>query len=92
MANYQTGVMEHNIIKHGEPESLAALFTTNTRDTRERSTRQDHLFHLPSPRLETGKRRFGYRAATLLNSLPADVVEQPLARFARTVRAALSSC
>ena len=88
MADYQTLLTAQKVINQGEPEALAALFRYNS-DTRVRSTRQDHLFHLPLPRLETGKRRFGYRAAALLNSLPADVVEQRPARFARTVKAKL---
>ena len=88
MADYQTLLTAQKVINQGEPEALAALFRYNS-DTRVRSTRQDHLFHLPLPRLETGKRRFGYRAAALLNSLPADVVEQRPARFARTVKATL---
>ena len=37
MANYQTVVTAHKIIKQGEPESLAALLASS--DTRERSTR-----------------------------------------------------
>ena len=37
------------------------------------------------------KRRFGYRAAVLLNRLPADAVELSTARFARTAKAALLS-
>ena len=82
--------MAHKILKQGVPESLAALFTTNS-DVRERSIRQDSLFNLPRPRLKTGNRRFGYQTAAMLNSLPADAVEQPTARFARIVKAALLS-
>ena len=89
MSEYQTLVIAHKAVQRGEPEDLAALFTAN-RDTRERHTRQDHLFHLPRPQLETGKRRFGYRAATLLNRLPAQVVQLPPASFARAARATLS--
>ena len=46
---------------------------------------------VPRPRLETGKRRFGYRAAALLNRVPADAIEQRPARFARAAKAALLS-
>ena len=86
MVDYQTMVTAHKAIRRREPEALAALFTLK-RDARERSTRQDHLFHLPRPRLETGKRRFGYRAASLLNSLSQDILDLPPARFARAVKA-----
>ena len=86
MSDYQTLLTAHKAIQHNEPEELAALFTQN-REVRERGTRQDHLYHLPRPRLETGKRRFGYRAASLLNSLPAEIVKLPPVKFARTVKA-----
>ena len=88
MADIQTLVTAKKIVRNGEPEELAAMFTNNS-DMRERSTRQDHHFHLPRSRLETGKRRFGYRAAALLNSLPPGVIEQRPAPFARTAKAAV---
>ena len=72
----------------GEPEDLAMLFVPN-QNFRDRHTRQDHLFHLPRPRLETGNRRFEYRAAALLNSLPPQEVQLPHAKFARSARAEL---
>ena len=90
MADYQTVRTAHKLLKHGEPDALAALFINN-HDVRERSTRQDHLFHFPRSRLETGKRRFSYRAAALLSSLPADVIGQRPARFARAAKTALLS-
>ena len=90
MADYHTLITARKVTKHGEPEALASFFTSNS-DARDRSTRQDHRFHLPRPRLETGKRRFGYRAAVLLNRLPADGIELSTARFARTAKAALLS-
>ena len=90
MAEYHTIVMAQKLLKHGEPESLSASLVCNS-SVRERSTRQDGLFHLPRPRLETGKRRFGYRAAALLNRVPADAIEQRPARFARAAKAALLS-
>ena len=86
MAEYQTLVTAHKVIQRREPEGLASLFVTN-RDTRARSTRQDYMYHIPRPRLETGKRRFGYRAPVLLNDLAADVLQLPPAGFARAVRA-----
>ena len=88
MADYQTLVTAHKTIQRGEPEALASLFQLNA-DARVRSTRQDHLLHLPRPRLETGKRRFGYRAAALLNSLPPEIVQLPPTRFARATKARL---
>ena len=90
MADYHTLITARKVTKHGEPQALASFFTSNS-DARDRSTRQDHRFHLPRPRLETGKRRFGYRAAVLLNRLPADAVQLSTARFARTAKAALLS-
>ena len=90
MADYHTLVTAQKAIQRGEPEELATLFTLNSK-TRERSTRQDHLFHLPRPRLESGKRRFAYRAAALLNSLPAELAQLPPARFARAAKKRLQS-
>ena len=88
MSDYRTLTIAHKALQRGEPEELATLFMIN-RDVRSRHTRQDDLFHLPRPQLETGKRRFGYRAAALLNSLPTEVVRRPPAGFARDARAAL---
>ena len=75
-------------MQRGEPEDLAALFVRN-RDARERHTRQNELLHLPRPQLETGKRRFGYRAASLMNSLPAQVGHLRPVSFTRAAREAL---
>ena len=88
MADIQTLITAQKIVRNGEPEELAAMFKNNS-DARERSTRQDHLLHLPRSRLETGKRRFGYRAAALINSLPPGAIEQRSAQFARTAKAAV---
>ena len=88
MADYQTVVTAQKAIQRGEPEALASLFTLNC-DKRLRSTRQDSLFHLPRPRLETGKRRFGYRAAALLNTLPRELALLPPGRFARAAKTRL---
>lgn len=86
MVDYQTLLTAQKIVRIGEPEALAALFVCNS-DARKKSTRQDHLLSLPRSRLETGKRRFGHRAAALLNRLPADAIEQRPAKFARTAKA-----
>ena len=55
MSDYRTLVIAHKIMQHGEPEDLASMFTRN-RDSanRNKSTRQDNLFQLKRPRLETG--------------------------------------
>ena len=90
MSDYRTLIIAHKALQRGEPEELAAMFTSN-RDARERHTRQDDLLHLPRQQLETGKRRFGYRAAALLNSLPMQVIRRPPVGFARDARAALAS-
>ena len=90
MSDYQTLVIAHKAMQRGEPEDLAALFVCN-HNTRDRHTRQDLLLHLPRPRLETGKRRFGYRAAALLNSLPPQVMQLAPTSFARAARTALAN-
>ena len=91
LADYQTLLTAQNMINPGEPEAPAALFRSNC-NTRVNSTRQYDLFHLPLSRLETVKWRFGYRAVALLISLPADIIEQHSARFARTAKAAPLKC
>ena len=88
MAEFQTLVTAHKAIQRGEPEVLASMFTPNS-DARARSTRQDHHFHLPRSRLETGKRRFAHRAATLLNTLPRELVQLPPTSFARAAKVRL---
>ena len=85
MADYHTLATAQKAIQRGEPEALATLFSQNSQ-TRARSTRQDNLFHLPRPRLESGKRRFAYRAAALLNTLPSELTQLPPARFARAAK------
>ena len=90
MSDLQTLITAHKAIQRGEPAELANLFIVNS-TVRAKTTRQDHQFQLPRPRLETGRRRFGYRAAALLNRLPGDAIEQRPAKFARTAKAALLS-
>ena len=92
MYKFQTMVTAQKALHHGEPVTLASMFTRN-RDSanRNRNTRQDNLFQLKRPRLETGKRRFSYRAATLLNDLPPDLSQLPPSKFARSVKALLKS-
>ena len=92
MYKFQTMVTAQKVLHHGEPVTLASMFTRN-RDSanRNRNTRQDNLFQLKRPRLETGKRSFSYRAATLLNDLPPNLSQLPPSKFARSVKALLKS-
>ena len=69
MSDLQTLITAHKAIQRGEPAELANMFIVNS-TVRAKTTKQDHQFQLPRPRLETGRRRFGYRAAALLNRLP----------------------
>ena len=87
MYKLQTMATARKAIHYGEPVALASMFAKN-RDssTRDRNTRQDNLLQLQRPRLETGKRRFSYRAAELLNDLPPDLSQLPPSKFARAVK------
>ena len=87
MYKLQTMATARKAIHYGEPVALASMFAKN-RDssTRNRNTRQDNLLQLQRPRLETGKRRFSYRAAELLNDLPPDLSQLPPSKFARAVK------
>ena len=57
-----------------EPEELAALFVRNS-EVHTRTTRARNQLHLPRIRNEYGRRRFAYRAASLMNSLPSHVCD-----------------
>ena len=72
LAAHDTLVFLHKVICKEEPAAIAQIFQRNE-ERRERSTRQDSKFSLPRNRTEAGKRRFGYRAAMLYNSLPVEV-------------------
>ena len=87
MYKLQTMATARKAIHYGEPVALASMFARN-RDssTRDRNTRQDNLLQLQRPRLETGKRRFSYRAAALLNDLPPELSQLPPSKFARAVK------
>ena len=89
MAEARTLALAHQVMRRGEPDSLASLFV-RCRDTRERTTRQDGLLHLPRPRSEAGRRRFGYRAPALYNRLPGDTTDMSRRRFARAVKSWLA--
>ena len=89
MAEARTLALAHQVMRRGEPDSLASLFV-RCRDTRERTTRQDGRLCLPRPRSEAGKRRFSYRAPALYNRLPGDTTNMPQRRFARAVKSWLA--
>ena len=90
LSQYQTLCLLQKIINTGQPESLADLFTVNReRPDRNRRTRQDHLLSLPRARIEAGKRRFAYRAASLLNALPPDLKTMSTGQFRRALKAEL---
>ena len=74
MADHQIIVTAHKMIARRESVALTALFVSNS-GMQKRTTRQNHVYHLPHSRQETVKQRFDYRAPALLNSLPTDVIE-----------------
>ena len=70
------------VCSHGEPEELAAGFTTvaEARGATEESgriTRQDRDVFVPRSRTEMGKRRFSCCDPVLYNALPPDLQEFP---------------
>ena len=87
MCHQQTAIVAHKACTMGEPADLASLFRTYavTR-TCERVTRQDQHLRPPTMRTSVGQRSFAYRAASLLNTLPADVRELETSAFRRVVR------
>ena len=85
LADASTLSMAHRIMIHGEPDALTNAFRTNS-DVRARSTRRDHLLHVPHSRTEAGKRRFSARAPVLYNQLPREIAALRVQPFARAVR------
>ena len=87
---YQSLCLLHKIISSGQPESIAHQICSNRihRD-HTRPTRQDSLLHLPPIRTEAGRRRFVYRSAHLMNSLPEPVRHLSGRRFKAALRAHL---
>ena len=77
------------VIDPGAPEGLAGLFATAMREygptCRTTSPPPPPLTHVSMQ----VKRRFVYRAAALLNRLPADLIEGRLTRLARSAEASL---
>ena len=90
LATYHTLCLLHKTRRHGEPESLAASFTT-VAETRSRPTRQDNDLFVPRSRTEMGRRRFVCRAPILYNALPGDAPELPVPIFARRLKRHLAS-
>ena len=90
LSHHQTLCLLQKIRSTGQPESLADLFTANSeRPDRGRHTRQDDQLFVPRARTEAGKRRFGYRAAHMLNSLPSDFPTMSVGRFRRALKVEL---
>ena len=85
LTEYHTLSLVHKVRSYGEPEGLAASLTT-VADTRDRTTRQNHLLHVPRSRSEMGKRRFCCRGPARYNSLPADMACLPVPAFNRRLR------
>ena len=87
LCDVQTVVVAHRALAVGEPESLAQLFQTYA-DSRggERVTRQDNDLRPPTMRTAAGQRSFAYRAATMLNAMPADVKELNHTAFKRAAK------
>ena len=85
MAELQTIMLANKVITLGEPEVLASLFVKNG-NLRERETRQDRLYHLPKPNINPGKRRFGYRAPALYNTLPVEIAALTRQQFKRAAK------
>ena len=87
MCLQQTAIAAHKACVMGEPADLASLFRTYAvARTCERVTRQDQHLRPPAMRTSAGQRSFAYRAASLLNTLPADVRELDTSAFRRAVR------
>ena len=76
---YYTLMALHRLTDSPEPEALAALFVRN-HDVHTRTTRARNQFHLPRIRNEHGRRRFAYRAASLMNALPSHVRDSDSSR------------
>ena len=90
--HFQSLSLLHKIITSGEPECIASQISTNRDNpSHVRSTRQDHLLHLPAIRTEAGRRRFLFRTPQLYNGLPADIRELAGARFRTRLKSYLRS-
>ena len=76
---YYTVMALRRLTDSSEPEALAALFVRN-REVHTRTTRAGNEYRLP--RIRNGRKRFAYRAARLVNTLPPDVRDTPGGRKA----------
>ena len=96
LVSYHTLCLVHKVCSHGEPEELAAGFST-VAEARVasaesgRTTRQDRDLFVPRSRTEMGKRRFSCRGPALFNALPPDLKELPMSLFSRRLRRHLSA-
>ena len=96
LSTYHNLCMVHKVLRLGEPEELAAGFSTvaEVREAREvsaRTTRQDRDLHVPRSRTEMEKRRFICRGPIVYNSLPSDLTELSVPSFSRRLRRHLST-
>ena len=78
---YYTVMALRRLTDSSEPEALAALFV-RSREVHTRTTRVCNEYRLPRIRTEHWRKRFAYRAAMLVNTLPPDVRDTPVGRKA----------
>ena len=92
MCKLQTVITAQKAYMFGEPSDLASLFQTFA-DARagERVTRSDQCMRPPTMRTAAGQRSFAYRAAELLNKMPAEVRQLHPSHFKREARCLLVS-
>ena len=71
-------VMTYKILNNLAPKQLLRMFK-KVSDISSRSTRSSDkaLLYIDKPRLEISKRRFGYRAAIIWNTLPQEIRQAP---------------
>ena len=88
--HYQSLCLLHKIINTREPECIANQICENLDNpSHVRSTRQDHLLHLPAIRTEAGRRRLLYRVPQQMNELPAEIRDLKGAQFKTRLKAHL---
>ena len=88
MCDVSTMTVAQKAIVCGEPTDISSQFVTfvDSRQRCDRGTRQDRRLRPPPMRTAAGQRSFTYRAASLLNELPASTLELNPARFKRAVK------
>ena len=82
---YHALTLLKRILDTAQPESLAASLVQR-RHVHQRTTRQDDMFHVPSIRSESGRRRFLYSTVTAFNDLPQTTRDLNLRQFKRELR------